>query len=78
MERGEIKYKDHPRNVLTEISRQQGSSYSHYLPDIPELFFELGWDSENNQEIPLTVKEGKEWINRKAIIRTEVKKGILK
>ncbi|WP_026575276.1 ABC transporter ATP-binding protein [Bacillus sp. UNC438CL73TsuS30] len=55
MESGEVIAKGDPREVLTQV---WNSTNRAYVPSIPSLFFYM----KGNGMVPLTVKEGRSWI----------------
>lgn len=57
MENGQVTYEGKPREVLREL---WDSPLKTYVPSIPSLYMEL----EGTGEIPLTVKEGREWAQK--------------
>ncbi|WP_339287859.1 energy-coupling factor transporter ATPase [Ureibacillus sp. FSL K6-0786] len=59
---GKIAYSGSSQEVLKEIWRKHDNTFIHYIPTIPKLYLSLmGRDEE---DIPITVKEGKQWLNR--------------
>jgi energy-coupling factor transport system ATP-binding protein len=70
MEKGEILIEGDPRDVLKGI----WNSPNHpYVPSIPSLFFNM-----NGQGIiPLTVKEGRRWVQSGIQLKKETKKSVL-
>lgn len=61
MREGRILYDDKPREVAKQIWTQEDQGLRHYLPAITNLYLEEENDFRANS-IPLTVKEGKEWV----------------
>jgi energy-coupling factor transport system ATP-binding protein len=59
MEKGQVQIEGNPKNILADV---WNSSNKAYVPSIPALFFSL--NGQGN--VPLTVKEGRNWIQNGA------------
>ncbi|XQY91372.1 ABC transporter ATP-binding protein [Metabacillus sp. HB246100] len=62
LEKGELVIYDTPRNVIGHIGGKEETEMVHYLPSSARLFLEQD-RRKRNEQIPLSVKEGKQWLN---------------
>lgn len=65
MDKGEITYNGKPKEVSKKIYTQKDKRFFNYLPSLAKLYFTYEKENSKIKEIPLTVKEGKEWIKDK-------------
>lgn len=63
MDRGEIKYMGNPRKVLKDIFHNNDERFIEFVPQIPKYYLEFEGD-EKWESIPLTVREGRTWIDK--------------
>ncbi|HEX7066275.1 MAG TPA: ATP-binding cassette domain-containing protein [Bacillales bacterium] len=61
MREGYILYDDEPRKVAGQIWEQEDQELRHYLPAMANLYLEQEYDL-NAKRVPLTVREGREWV----------------
>lgn len=66
MEKGRILHKGNPRHVLVKL---WNTPFQDYVPSIPSLFLRL--NSEGS--LPLTVREGRNWIQHYTVTRKQTK-----
>ncbi|WP_102347527.1 ABC transporter ATP-binding protein [Bacillus sp. Marseille-P3661] len=59
LERGEIILDDAPQSVIAKITENQ--EYFHYLPEVTKLYLSMNVSAFDS--VPITVKEGKQWLN---------------
>lgn len=65
MDRGEIVYNGSPEEVSKEIYLNRDNKFFNYLPSLAKLYFICEKEKNRNNNIPLTVREGKEWVKDK-------------
>ncbi|MED4229285.1 ABC transporter ATP-binding protein [Neobacillus cucumis] len=65
MENGQVELSGEPKEVLQKI---WNTNYKAYVPKIPSLFFRMGGQGS----VPLTVKEGREWVQQHQIEPTQM------
>lgn len=65
LDSGGILAYDTPRNVIKFLSDYKDHAMIHYLPSPAQLYLE--YSTQVNGTIPLSVKEGKSWLNNVAI-----------
>ncbi|OPA74223.1 hypothetical protein BVG16_24130 [Paenibacillus selenitireducens] len=58
---GQVVYCGSPNSVMKQIWSARDSSFIPYLPSISQLYLEVD-HSEENRDIPVSVKEGRKWI----------------
>ncbi len=63
MKQGTIKYQGDPRTVLLDMSQAKDSPFTAYLPNIPELYMRMEQGKAQGNKLPLTIKEGKAWLD---------------
>ncbi|MBS4174008.1 ABC transporter ATP-binding protein [Bacillus sp. FJAT-49736] len=63
LERGGKRYDGTPRGIIYDIGRNSANKMYSYLPSSALLYLE-GTSAVNEAEIPLTIKEGKRWIEK--------------
>lgn len=61
MDHGQVKMEGEPKSVLNKL---WDSPYKRFVPSIPSLFFSLNGIGS----VPLTVKEGRNWTEQKALL----------
>ncbi|MFS8651190.1 MAG: ATP-binding cassette domain-containing protein [Caldibacillus sp.] len=60
---GKISFVGNPREVIESIWQREKEPFSHYLPQIPRLFLHFH-GHETTPQVPLTVREGRDWIKK--------------
>ena len=60
---GKISFVGDPREVIENIWQREKEPFSHYLPQIPRLFLHFH-GHETTPQVPLTVREGRDWIKK--------------
>src|SRR5699024_9920555 len=71
---GKIKHRGNSREVIERVYRQDDKSFIPYLPSVARMYLTLMDDDRIVNQIPLTVKETRQWINeQKRKNREEVK-----
>jgi energy-coupling factor transport system ATP-binding protein len=61
MENGQVQISGEPRRVLSEL---WNTEYKAYIPKIPALFLSM----DGHGSIPLTVKEGRDWVQKQKVV----------
>ena len=60
---GKISFAGDPREVIENIWQRENELFRHYLPQIPRLFLHFH-GHETTAQLPLTVREGRDWIKK--------------
>jgi energy-coupling factor transport system ATP-binding protein len=66
LDKGEIVSFDHPKQVIFTLGQNANHPMYHYLPS-PALLYLENTTNKHVQEIPLSVKEGKNWLKKRRI-----------
>ncbi|UPG65145.1 energy-coupling factor ABC transporter ATP-binding protein [Metabacillus endolithicus] len=62
LDKGEMLYFDHPRSVIQRLGSEKNHEMYNYLPSPARLFLDQS-NERHSGLIPLSVKEGKKWLN---------------
>ncbi|WP_121663382.1 ABC transporter ATP-binding protein [Metabacillus litoralis] len=62
LDKGEMLYFDHPRSVIQRLGLDKNHAMYNYLPSPARLFLDQSSEKHSGL-IPLSVKEGKKWLN---------------
>ena len=73
MEEGEIVYYGTPRDVAMNIFKNEDKKFFKYLPSTSKLYFTLD-EHKSKENIPLTVREGKNWASKMELHEETVEK----
>ncbi len=65
MERGEIRYDGPPREVVRRVWMEEDNAFRSYLPSVARLYLHVEGKRAEAERMPLTVKEGRSWLNEK-------------
>ncbi len=67
MDQGKIVYNGGPKKITKEVYDNKDKKFFNYLPSLSKLYLALEKEKGEANKIPLTVREGKEWIKNKEI-----------
>lgn len=62
MDQGQVQYNSTPQDVIRQVAGQLETPYKDYLPVISRMSMSL--EPDLSERIPLTVKEGRQWLRR--------------
>lgn len=67
LEDGLVKYKGEPREVIQKVWNQGDGNFLEYLPSVSRLYLSANGSGKGKGSIPVTVKEGKGWLNNNKV-----------
>lgn len=72
MEDGALKAYGSPREMVRRIGKELSPSHLAYLPTAARLFLRLSPEAESAElsSLPLTVREGKQWLQKRQLLET--------
>lgn len=70
LDAGKITIEGKPRQVIQTIWERKHGQFRHYLPKVAQLFFHFQPHSKANS-VPLTVREGRQWVQQILVERQE-------
>lgn len=71
LDRGEIVAFESPKHVIYRLGQKQNEEMYNYLPSPARIYIEHT-PTISNEEIPLSVKEGKQWLKQKTVEKSDV------